>query len=265
MAKSKKRKSPKIIIWDLETLPDPARVYKRLPSFGAWPGRGFSGELQSVMCFAYMEHGKKKAKSINAWDFPSWKKDRYNDKELIKAAREVLADADAIVTHNGKRYDMRVINSRLMYHGLKPLPKIPHIDTKQLAKRHFNFYSNSLAEVAKFLGLTDKIHWGDKWDSWYKMAFHKETAADRKHMDKYGKYDVIVTDELFTRLMPYATNIPNYNLFEGNERVCPSCGGHKLHKHGLKRTKTAVYQRYQCQDCGSISQSDKKDEKLRSE
>jgi len=261
------KNKPKIVIFDLETLPDPERTYDVLPSYGLWNGRGFNGETQSIMCFAYKIVGQKRAHSINAWDFKNWKTDRYNDIEVIKAAREILVSADAIVTHNGKKFDLPVFNTRLKYHGLPRLPKIHHIDTKDLVKRNLSLYNNSLANVAEFLNLTDKIHWSDKWNTWTKMGFHKESAKDRKQMDKYAKYDVIVTEEVFEEMREYATNIPNHNLFNGanDVRVCPSCGGSRLHKHGKKITKTKTMQRYQCQDCGTISTTDSKDRNIRSE
>ena len=83
-------------------------------------------------------------------------------------------------------------------------------------------------------------------------------------MDKYCKQDVEVLEQVFHKLRPFISNIPNYNLFT-EARVCPSCGGHRLQKHGVRMTKTAKRQRYRCMDCGSTSTTDARDLLPRSE
>ena len=65
------------------------------------------------------------------------------------AAYDILKDADEIVTHNGKSFNVKVLNTRLAYYGMPPLPKMHHVDTKHAAKG-LSLYSNSLANVAKF-------------------------------------------------------------------------------------------------------------------
>ena len=262
----KKGNKPKIVVFDLETLPDGRAVYRNLPTFGNWPGRGFKGDIQTIMCFGYKLLGEKKTYCINAWDFPQWKKDRHNDIEVVKAAYEILKDADGIITHNGIKFDMKILNTRLKLHKLPRLPKIPHIDTKQLCSRHLALYSNRLGDVATFMGLTNKMHWSNKWDTWVRFEYKEDSRKDRSLMDKYCKYDVIVLEEVYNEMREYAANIPNYNLFLGEDSkspVCPACGGNHLHKHGFKTTKTKKYQRYQCQNCGNISQADLKGENLK--
>lgn len=262
-----KKNKPRIIIWDLETLPDPEQIYKNIPSIGAWPGRTFKAELQSIMCFGYKVYGEKRTHCINAWDLDDWTKsktDRHNDKKLAMAASKILNEADAIVTHNGKRFDMKVLNTRLAKWGLPPVAPKMHIDTKIVAKK-LSLYSNSLANVAKFFGVADKMTFNNKWGMWERIAFKKETKKDLKVMSDYCKMDVIVLEAIYDKLRPYATSIPNYNIFdkEPDNRKCPNCGSTKLHKHGTKVTPTKIYQRYLCQSCGTTSRTDLKDNNMR--
>jgi len=140
-------KKPKIVHFDLETMPIPIEVYKRIPSFGAWPGRGFSADIQSIICFGYKIEGEANARCLNAWDFGTWEHDRHDDYELIRAAYDILEDADEIVTHNGKGFDVKMLDGRLAKHGLPALPKIHHIDTKQVVKK-LKLYSKRLNDVA---------------------------------------------------------------------------------------------------------------------
>lgn len=252
-------KEPKIVIWDLETLPDPRKIYDVIPSIGAWPGRTFKAELQTIICFGYKIVGQGRAQCINAWDFKeAWEKNPNDDSAVVAAAYEILHDADEIVTHNGKSFDIKVLNTRLLSYGMPPIAKdIKHVDTKISAKK-ISLYSNSLANVASFLGVEDKMQIKNKWSMWKRMAFKEETAEDRKVMDLYCKQDVDTLYAVYEKLMPFhGNNLVNRNQFTDGRPVCPSCGSPSVIKHGTKRTKTKEYQRYLCTKCGSTCQSTK--------
>ena len=246
-------KKPKIIIWDLETMPNPEEVIKRLPGMGAWPGRTLKSDLNSIICFGYKEYGKKRAKCVNGWDFQKdWKKDRHNDYNVVKAAYDILKDADGIVTHNGTKFDVKVLNTRLKYHGLPRLPKIHHTDTVRLARSNLSLFSNSLSAVAKFLNCTDKMQVNNKWDLWVKLSMGKDTKKTRDVMTKYCKQDVDTLEEVYEELKQYHTSHVNFNAVAGTKENCPTCGSTHTQKYGTKITKTGKKQRYQCQDCAAV-------------
>jgi len=247
-------KKPKIVIWDLETLPDPRKIYEVIPSIGAWPGRTFKGELQSILTFGYKIYGEKEAHTVNCWDFKeSWDKDRNDDSAVVAFAYEVLKDADEIVTHNGKQFDVKVLNTKLLQYGLPPLPNIKHVDTKIAAKK-LSLYSNSLANVAKFFKVEDKMSFSNKWGLWTRIAFGQSTKKDLKLMSDYCKQDVDTLEAIYEKLRPFhGTNTVNKTFFNGEERSCTTCGSNNIHKAGTRRTKTAIKQRYVCQKCGSYS------------
>lgn len=260
---------PRIIVWDLETLTDLKRVMGVFPGLSAYPGLTLKASINSIICFGYKVLGEKKAHCISAWDYPKrWKKDVNDDYDIVRASYEVLKDADGIVTHNGKRFDFKFLNSRLVKYGLKPLHKVPHIDTCSVAKSNLFLFNNRLNTVAKHLGCETKMENGG-WELWERVL-RREVKA-QKTMAAYCKQDVRVTEEVFLKLRPFANSIPNYNLFVNGKQekvndgrgVCPSCGSEHINKFGLKRTKTRAYQRYQCQDCGAVSQTDAKDRNLK--
>lgn len=242
--------SPKILLWDLETLPDPQRVMQVFPSIGNWPGRTFKANISTIICFGYKWLGDKEASCINAWDVPQ---DHPNDDGyLIHAAYEILKEADCLVTHNGKKFDLKVMNTHLIKYGLPPLHKIPHVDTKIVAKR-ISLYSNRLGDVSKFLGGEDKLENGG-WDLWCRVQNGDKKAQEL--MTSYCKQDVEVLEQVFLGLRPLMTNteVPNYNLYaEDGTLRCPKCGSDKLTKHGVRRRVTGNRQRYLCGDCGSTA------------
>jgi DNA polymerase elongation subunit (family B) len=138
-------KDPKIVVFDLETLPNLRQALKVWPQLSNFPGLTLRATVSSIICFGYKQYTvDKKAKCVSAWDFPNWEIDVNDDSEVCKIAYEVLNDADAVVTHNGKRFDWRHLQTRLKANKLPLLPKIPHIDTKEIAKRHLYSFSNRL-------------------------------------------------------------------------------------------------------------------------
>lgn len=253
-------KDPKIVLFDLETLPDPEAVYDRLPSIGAWPGRTFKAELHTILCFGYKIYGQEEAHSINAWDVGFNSAD---DSVVVQMAYDILHDADEIVTHNGKSFDLKVINTRLMYYGMPPLdPKIKHVDTKIVLKSKLSLYSNSLAEAAKFFGIEDKMHWGNKWATWKRFAFGRDTQQDRRIMDEYCKQDVEVLEQLYEKVRPFhGTGSVNKQQWYG-DHACPSCGSENVHCNGTRRNTKTVYQRFLCNNCGTSFKGEKIDKKV---
>jgi len=253
----------KTIVWDIETLvilPEAMRVF---PGLGNYPGLTLRASINSIICVGWKELGSKKTHCINAWDFPKrWKADVNDDYDVVKAAYDVLHDADAIVTHNGKRFDYKFLNTRLTFHGLPPLPKIPHIDTCSVAKQNLFVFNNRLNTLAKHFKLPTKLENGG-WDLWCDVMVRKKKAM--KLMEKYCKQDVVVLEHLYYKLLPYISNMPNHNLIGDGEKLkCPTCGSSHLTKHGKRRTQTTVYQRYICGDCGSTCRTDGKDQMPRS-
>jgi len=49
---------PRIILWDLETLPDLKEVLKVYPSLSDFNGRTLKAQITSIISFGYKEFGK---------------------------------------------------------------------------------------------------------------------------------------------------------------------------------------------------------------
>lgn len=258
----KKIKQPKIILWDIEILLNLPEFMKKVME--TYDRATMKATLSTLINFGYMELGDKKAKVINAWDFPNWDKDVNDDYHVVKAAGEILYDADAIVTHYGSKFDLPFLNSRLLYHGLPVVPKIPHIDTCTVARNRLYLHRNRLNTIAQFFSLEEKLENGG-WQLWVDVSQRKKSA--QKKMSAYCAQDVITLKDVFLKLRPLVNNIPNYRIFSDDPdvRVCPSCGSKKLEKHGTRATKTKIYQRYRCRSCGSCSTVDLKGENIKGE
>lgn len=239
-------KSPRILLWDVES------SYNLVLSFEV--GYDKSIPYQNILterhlyCISYKWLGEKKIHTISILDDAKrFKKDIHDDYYVVNEFRKVLEQADAQVFHYGTRFDVPMLNARLAFHKLSPVPKIATIDTKNLASRQFRFNSNRLDYLAQFLGYKGKLpNPGDLWTKCW-----KGDVEAIQHMAKYNRQDVEINEYVYEALVPFMRNNPlNHNQFT-KELVCPSCGGTHIQRRGTELTRTTKYNRFQCMDCGA--------------
>lgn len=209
-------------------------------------------EPSTILGVGYKWHGKNRV---------GWLSSHVEGTEkMIETVRDLMHEADIIVTYNGDAFDIRHLKREILLAGLTPPSRTKSVDLYRTVKRHFKFQSNKLAFVASELGVGQKASTGG-YDLW-KRCVAGDDAAWRK-MAAYCRQDVRVTEALYDRLLPWIPNHPNMALWENNaERCCPACGGRHLQRRGQERTTAAVYPRYQCQDCGSWSRGNAIEQRL---
>lgn len=171
-----------------------------------------------------------------------------DDSAVVQELGDVIADADEIVYHNGKRFDFKKLQTRAIFHRHKPIPKPRECDTLLQAKKHFGFTSNRLDYIAHYLGFEGKM-------STEPRLWHDVLRGDKKALQKMVQYniqDVEVLIDVYNTMAPYMDTAYNMSVdVEGD--VCPTCGSENLTKRGWYTTLTAKIQRLQCQDCGKWS------------
>lgn len=173
-------------------------------------------------------------------------------KVMLQRIHDLISEADAVVHYNGSRFDMPILNKEFLLHNLAPPAPYKQIDLLRVVRKEFRFPSNKLDYIAQRLGLGKKTaHEG--YQLWVK-CMNKDPVA-WKTMEKYNKQDVILLEKVYDRLLPWIKSHPNRNLYGGDG--CPTCGSHKLQKRGFNHTTTGTFQRFQCTNCGSWSQSTK--------
>lgn len=186
----------------------------------------------------------------------SWNKG--DDKELVKKFVELLNEADEIVGHNIERYDTTFIMTRALKHGILALPKYNQYDTLKKAKTYFNFNSNKLDYIAKFLGLEGKYkHSGMKmWDDiilydLFGTGTQSQRNESMKEMMHYNMMDVIQTEEVFNRLRIYTDHNVHHGVILGKPKfTCPNDGSENVELIKTYVTKTGYIKRImRCNDC----------------
>lgn len=73
------------------------------------------------------------------------------DKGMVVAARDMIDEADCIVTFYGKGFDVPMINTRLLRYGKLPLKPVHHIDMYFTLKPKIKTGSKSQAHLLEFL------------------------------------------------------------------------------------------------------------------
>lgn len=232
---------PKILLFDLESTPLLSYTW------GIWEQNVIEvKEEWYMLSFAYKWLGEKKTHVVSLPNFAIFKRDKKDDKELVKALWNLFNEADIIIAHNGNAFDIKKSNARFIYHKLPPPSPYKTIDTKIVAKKYFKFDSNRLDSIGQSLNLGRKLKTGG-FDLWLACM-----AGDRKAWKKmcdYNIQDVVLLEKVYLKMLPYMNNHPD----RSNIGECPNCSSKKLQKRGFAITRKKTKQRLQCQDCGAWS------------
>jgi hypothetical protein len=229
----------KILFVDLETAPSLGYVW------GKWEQNVIEFEKDwYVLSAAYKWAGEKQVHVFGLNDFPEYQKDKENDKALMEALWEVLNQADIVIGHNLDNFDVKKANARFISHGMPPPSPYKTLDTLKLARSVFKFDSNKLDELGKYLGVGRKlVHTG--FNLWKQCMAGDPQAW--KLMKKYNAQDVILLEQVYNLMRPWAKSHPNVN--QGEFQSCPKCGSAKVQRRGFIYTLLRKKQRYQCIAC----------------
>lgn len=230
----------RVLIIDIETAPLLAHVWQAMADYVPYDQMVHDSFM---LCWSAKWRGGPDMYGSHA---TAYEARRQNDKRLAKGLADMIREADIVIAHNIDRFDIPMLNNRLLAHGLEPLGPTRTLDTLKLAKQSFRLAYNKLDYLAKIMGLPRKI----KTDfSWWVEAYHGEETA-LLDMFEYNQQDVVVLEQVFEKLIPYVKGLPR--MFDADyegQFACPFCGGEVLHKRGKYRTNASTFQKYQCMTC----------------
>lgn len=177
-----------------------------------------------------------------------------DDRGVVETFYHALKNADIIIGHNIKAFDVKKFNSKLLEYGYDPLLFNSNqvIDTLQLCRKYFKLSSNRLGYVAQKLGVDAK----DESPDWAKVLDGDEQEI--RYMRKYNKQDVIVNEQVYNKLRGWHESHPNLNLYNPVRDVvgqtvlaCTNCQSTNLVKDGYSYTRVSKRARARCKDCGN--------------
>lgn len=173
------------------------------------------------------------------------------DKAMLDKFIRVLTKADEVIGHNGDRFDLPWIRTRCFYHGIKIDHQLPSVDTLKQARRGFNFPSNRLDYLGKYMGVGRKKETGG-FGLW-KGVMDKDAKALRLMVD-YCKQDVELLERVHHKLYAYAKPTTHIGVLEGGyKHWCQRCGSGNVKMNGDTYVTAAGIEMgsVMCKDCGT--------------
>jgi len=218
----------RVLIYDIETSPNIGWFWRAGYKLNISP-ENITKE-RAIICVSYKWLGEEEVYNL-VWD------KNQCDKFLIENFIVVMNEADMMVAHNGDRFDLKWIKTRALYHGIKGmLIDYKSLDTLKLAKKKFNFNSNRLDYIAKYLGFEGKIK--TNIALWTDIVFKKDAQA-LKDMVTYCDEDVRQLENVYCKLVGWEKPKFHAGVMQGKERFSsPINGGYNLEK--IKETVTTA-------------------------
>lgn len=226
---------PRVLFWDIET-------------------DGINADR--ILCIGYKWLGKPKVYLLTAAQFE--REGLWDDTGLLEAFSEVFNSADWHATWYGARFDLPVVNARIIQNGLQPLRPIPHVDLWKTARYQFRTGGgNRLAKWQDFLGIS-AVKTNVRPSVWIKGRYGHGPSL--QYIYDHCKIDVKVLEDVFLKLRPWVNVEPARGLIVPVDRgSCISCGGTHLTYQGWKVAKSRRYRQLKCQDCGKWQAETKAD------
>jgi hypothetical protein len=244
-------RKPKILIWDVEV----STVQLLIQNYG----------LKNYIKYFNPQDIKRDWVLLSvAW---KWHGDKYchcvsvkpesplNDKGVVDSFYSVLQEADIIIGHNIKAFDVKKFNSKVVEYGYAPVMFKSNqvVDTLTLCRKYFKFSSNKLSYVAQKLGLDAK----DESPEWDKVLAGDEDEI--RYMRKYNKQDVIVNEQIYDKIKGWHETHFNLNAIakivdtEGLPvNVCQTCLSPSVWSKGfVMMANGKKKRRWKCNNCGA--------------
>lgn len=237
---------PRLLSIDIETLP---------PKFYSWsPAVDYLSAPMLIQDWSLLSYSAKWVgddRIISSVLTPEEAIKR-DDRRIAIEIWSLLDQAHTAITHNGRRFDIKKINTRFWKHTLYKPSDYKVIDTLVSAKAVFGLTYNTMDFIAEFIERDQKLH--TSMALWI-GADHGEPAALREMLE-YNDQDVRTQEQIYMRMRPWIKGHPNLAIIAGKDG-CPICLHNRYHKIGYHYTNKKKYKEFRCNSCGSTWHSSK--------
>lgn len=225
------KSEPKILVLDIESKPMKAYVWGPRVD---WIPAGQIISHGGLLCFAAKWLGSEEVIF-------------HKGASAVKEIHKLLSEADVVVTYNGDRYDLKRLNNEFLLAGMAPPKPYKSIDLIKVNRAKFDLPYRSLDYMAQRTGLGEKEkHQG--FDLW--VDCERGVPEAWEVMESYNKKDVLLTESLYIKLLPWLGVSPHIGMLAGKSESCPYCGSTDLADEGESTwTYVQSYQLYRCEVC----------------
>lgn len=204
------KNAPRVLFLDIETAPLMSYVW------GLWNNNVPLNMIHSdwfILGFAVSWGDSEEVKyydNRNAEDIE-------DDSSLMEKLWYYLDQADIVVGHNARKFDIKKIKARMLKHDFIPFSTVRMYDTMDMAKRNFALTSNKLEYIASLISPEDlqksKHSEFAGFELWKELLNGNERAWDE--MGDYCKQDVAVNKDIFWKLYQWDNKAPNFQIYTG--------------------------------------------------
>jgi len=237
-------KNPKLLYFDIETAPVVAYTWGAYDRhirpddiIEDWFVMGWAAKW---VCTSSMYSYVVNTKEVKNCD----------DSRILKPLWEMFNQADVIIGHNAKRFDIKRMNWRWAVHGYKPPRPYKVVDTLTEARKVWGATANTLDYLTKQLGLSNKM----EHENGLFQKCKAGNAGALRTLRQYNEQDVIAGEALYLKMRPWMKSHPNMGLYYENDIMrCKNCGSDDLDVDELQPVYTTVnaYECWTCLNCGA--------------
>ena len=244
-------KAPKVLVFDIETLP--MEVYSWRIGYNL--SINHNNIIKEWSVLSWSANWLMEPEVMFDCVTPQEAIDR-EDGRVCQSLWELFDEADVLIGHNGRNFDVRKMNARFIYHEMIPPSPYEVIDTYKEITRIAAFTSHKQDYLTKFLGLEEKLE--TNFDLWHRCAIGQQEALDE--MLTYNKQDVNGLQELYLTLRPWMTRHPSLNLYypDTDGKRCQRCTSTDIElTTDFYTTPSGRYRTYRCNHCGGQGRTGK--------
>lgn len=206
----------------------------------------------SVASWAAKWFGDDPAKIV--YKDTSQQKDVRDDRRILKPLWNLLNEAEIVISQNGKKFDSRRLNARLIMHGMKPPAPYKHLDTYEILSRVADLTSNKLEYyTAKLCPHFKKLQHKNFPGMTLWTECLKKNPKAWAEMREYNIHDVLSTEDLLDTVKAWVPEyMPKIFAVTDTARECGTCGHVGQMIEGPERLAASYrYKQHRCPKCGS--------------
>ena len=242
--KPKTNSLPRILIFDIESAPMKAFVWKR------WKENiSLDQTISESFMICWSAKWLYEDEVIGECLTPE-EMINEDDLRIVKSLYELINECDILIAYNGRNFDIPYMNQRFLVYGFEPYKNIQIIDPYESMKKVFRFSSNKMDNIATQLGLRNKI---DTDFNLWKGCMNGDVES-LNYMLEYNKQDVKVLEDIYVKVRPWLQGHPNVSNYKEDKHCCVKCGSddYELLEGKYYYTYSAKYRLYRCKCCGTV-------------
>ena len=169
---------------------------------------GLKGDYAQILGAVVKEYNGE-MRVFRCDDYPIFKTQPWNDRQLCIDLRDELERYDEISGWNSFFFDKNTINTRLILNGDRPMRNIKHRDLMMISKKNLTIHNGRLDSIARALGLEDEKTVLDPVN-WMRVTRGGNTPEGKASLDYIMEHcviDVLITEQVWSILSPLVNKV----------------------------------------------------------